>query len=271
MSSPLSGFTAVPNPQMLAFMPIQSYLMMYFAGAGWQIGKRKISAIPNTEFNKMSANDLLKGFTADLRETIPTLERSMNDVTPLIKVLIEQYGDFVREAIKALPEAIGNIFQQSGQLGQGQITNVRLSQGSQESARDRELYAGGPSLYEQDIQRQQQREVVSTAAANAARAREIALRNAAARERNERAEELLRQVPIVPQIPLRGLNETPAGRRAAGQSQILERLKLIKEISASAARINNPRNRPQQIAAEKINLRRLQQLLTNLLARYRFN
>ncbi len=105
MSSPITGFTAIPNPQMLAFMPIQSYLMMYFAGAGWQIGKRKISAIPNDKFNAMSANDLLKGFTADLRETIPTLERSMLDVTPLIKILIEQYGDFVKEAIAALPAA----------------------------------------------------------------------------------------------------------------------------------------------------------------------
>ncbi len=105
MSSPISGFTAVPNPQMLAFMPIQSFLMMYFAGAGWQIGKRKISAIPNDQFNKMSANDLLKGFTADLRETIPTLESSMNDITPLIEVLVKQYGEFIKEAINAVPHA----------------------------------------------------------------------------------------------------------------------------------------------------------------------
>ncbi len=103
MSSPLSGFTAVPNPQMLSFMPIQSYLMMYFAGAGWQIGKRKISAIPNDKFNKMSANDLLKGFTADLRETIPTLERSLQDVTPLVRILIEQYGEFMKEILKVTP------------------------------------------------------------------------------------------------------------------------------------------------------------------------
>ncbi len=109
MSLPLTGFTAVPNPQMLAFMPIQSYLMMYFAGAGWQIGKRKISAIPNDTFNKMSANDLLKGFTADLRETIPTLISSMNDVTPLVKVLIEQYGDFIKEVINVTPQVAQSI------------------------------------------------------------------------------------------------------------------------------------------------------------------
>ncbi len=105
MSSPLSGFTAVPNPQMLAFMPIQSYLMMYFAGAGWQIGKRKISAIPNPEFNKMSAKDLLEGFTADLRSTIPTLERSLQDITPLIETLIAQYGEFVTVALREIPQA----------------------------------------------------------------------------------------------------------------------------------------------------------------------
>ncbi len=110
MSSPISGFTAIPNPQMLAFMPIQSYLMMYFAGAGWQIGKRKISAIPNDQFNKMSANDLLKGFTADLRETIPTLERSLNDITPLIRTLIEQYGDFIKIAIATIPQVAKETF-----------------------------------------------------------------------------------------------------------------------------------------------------------------
>ncbi len=111
MSSPISGFTAIPNPQMLAFMPIQSYLMMYFAGAGWQIGKRKISAIPNDKFNKMSAKELLEGFTADLRSTIPTLERSLKDITPLITTLIEQYGDFVTIALKEIPQAAQGIIE----------------------------------------------------------------------------------------------------------------------------------------------------------------
>ncbi len=110
MSSPISGFTAIPNPQMLAFMPIQSYLMMFFAGAGWQIGKRKISAIPNDSFNRMSVNDLLKTFTADLKETIPTMERSLQDVTPLVRILVEQYGDFIRAAIDALPVTLQKAF-----------------------------------------------------------------------------------------------------------------------------------------------------------------
>ncbi len=109
MSSPISGFTAIPNPQMLAFMPIQSYLMMYFAGAGWQIGKRKVSAIPNDKFNPMTSTDLLKTFTADLRESIPELERSLQDITPLVEILIKQYGEFIKEIIDVTPEVAQNI------------------------------------------------------------------------------------------------------------------------------------------------------------------
>ncbi len=90
-------------------MPIQSYLMMYFAGAGWQIGKRKISAIPNDQFNKMSVNDLLKGFTADLRGSIPTMESSLNDVTRLIAPLMKQFGDFIKEAINVAPEVAQSV------------------------------------------------------------------------------------------------------------------------------------------------------------------
>ncbi len=124
MSSPISGFTAIPNPQMLAFMPIQSYLMMYFAGAGWQIGKRKISAIPNDQFNKMSAKQLLEGFTADLRSTIPTLRRSLEDITPLIAVLIEQYGDFIKIALEKIPQVAQDVV--TSQFSPGSLADILM-------------------------------------------------------------------------------------------------------------------------------------------------
>ncbi len=108
-------------------MPIQSYLMMYFAGAGWQIGKRKISAIPNKEFNKMSANDLLKGFTGDLRETIPTLEASLQDVTPLVRILIEQYGEFMKAILTVTPVVSKDVlFGDQGIFSPTQVGNKAL-------------------------------------------------------------------------------------------------------------------------------------------------
>ncbi len=274
MSSPISGFTAIPNPQMLAFMPIQSYLMMYFAGAGWQIGKRKISAIPNEEFNKMSANDLLKGFTADLREAIPTLESSMNDVTPLVKIMIQQYGDFVREAIKALPEAIGNIFSQSGQSGDSTITNVRLSQGSQQFQRDRELYAGGAlSQFQLDQERQVQRTESQKRQDIQDLANQRFIQNQLARQANAKARAILEQTrnPIVPQIARTNL----VGKKQAGQSQILERNKLIREINVAGEDWKNLQKSTSSFRdTNKVivikALRDLQQKLTNLLARYKF-
>ncbi len=113
MSSPISGFTAVPNPQMLAFMATQSFLMMQMAGAGWQYGKRKISAMKNEEFNILTLQNLLKSETADVRAAIPTIIQSINDMTPLVGEIVAQYGDFIREIIKATPKLVSNIYQPS--------------------------------------------------------------------------------------------------------------------------------------------------------------
>ncbi len=119
MSLPISGFTAVPNPQMLAFMATQSFLMMQMAGAGWQFGKRKISAMTNIEFNKLSTNQLLSNETADVRKAIPTIEASMKDMTQLMAPIVAQYGDFIKEAIKGAGQGITNLL--GGQSDQIQV------------------------------------------------------------------------------------------------------------------------------------------------------
>ncbi len=110
MSSPISAFTAVPNPQMLAFMATQSFLMMQMAGAGWQYGKRKISAMKNQEFNALTVNSLLQKEVADVREAIPTIIKSIEDMTPMVGHIVAQYGDFIKEIIKAMPKVVENIY-----------------------------------------------------------------------------------------------------------------------------------------------------------------
>ncbi len=109
MSSPLSGFTAVPNPQMLAFMGAQSFVMMYQAGEGWQYGKRKISAMSNEDFNKLTPLKLLQNQSAVLRTAIGTIEKSMNDMTPMIRTIIRQYGDFLKEIVAVAPPVISDV------------------------------------------------------------------------------------------------------------------------------------------------------------------
>ncbi len=103
MSSPLSGFTAVPNPQMLAFMGAQSFIMMFQAGEGWQYGKRRISAMSNEDFNKLTPERLLQNQAATLRSSLGTIEKSMNDMTPMIATIIHQYGEFLKVVIRETP------------------------------------------------------------------------------------------------------------------------------------------------------------------------
>ncbi len=127
MPLPISGFTAIYNPQMMAMMPIQSALMMYEAGFFWQKGKRDASALTNEENNALTPIMAMKAMMQIRKDTVPLIAKSLDDMLPLTKILMTQFGDIVREAIKAAPEAIGNIFQQSYQGADNPygIQNVR--------------------------------------------------------------------------------------------------------------------------------------------------
>ncbi len=74
----------------------------------------------------MSAKQLLEGFTADLRGTIPTLERSLNDITPLIRTLIEQYGDFVKIALDVIPQVAQDVV--TSQFSKGSFADWLMKQ-----------------------------------------------------------------------------------------------------------------------------------------------
>ncbi len=110
MSSPLSGFTAIPNPQMLAFMGAQSFIMMFQAGEGWQYGKRRISAMSNEEFNELTPELVLEKQAVVLKNSLATIEQSMNNMTPMVGTIVKQYGDFIAQVINNLPEAAKNAF-----------------------------------------------------------------------------------------------------------------------------------------------------------------
>ncbi len=257
MSSPLSGFTAIPNPQMLAFMPIQSYLMMYFAGAGWQIGKRKISAIPNDEFNKMSANDLLKGFTADLRQTIPTMEQSLQDITPLVETLIRQYGDFARKIIDVLPEVAKELVDPT--LSQAQIGFEKLFHRLTTSPFPSLPKAGGAHA---DDFISSSKNVLQQQAIDKQKAFEIQ------RERDRIASipgriAFSKTKQPVPQVNVKF-------KKAAGQSQIMERKRLINLIAIATVDLKKTSGDTNLRAQKVAQIRRFQQSLVNLLERYRF-
>lgn len=267
MSSPISGFTAIPNPQMLAFMPIQSYLMMYFAGSGWQYGKRKISAMSNEQFNAMTPEGLLQQHSIELKNMLPTLDKTLNDVSPLIATLIEQYGDFIREAIKAIPQAVTNIFQPATTIGGGGTQTQGLAFAKiqlQQYIDQLEQEKAGSEQTEFSASKQKSRKQ---------RVDDINIRNAMAKSADRAKAGVFGN--LKPQLAL-----GTTRKRKAGHSQKLERILLIKQISdlgksirltsKSKASRSNPKNKARIIFQKTQIMKQKQQMLINLQARYSF-
>ncbi len=80
-------------------MGSQSAVMMKMAGEQWQYGKRRISAMTNEEFNKLTPIKLYEIETSELRAMIPLMQESMRDMnklTPIIVTeMIKMFEDFV--------------------------------------------------------------------------------------------------------------------------------------------------------------------------------
>ncbi len=285
MSSPISGFTAIPNPQMLAFMPIQSYLMMYFAGSAWQFGKRKISAMSNDEFNKLDMKTLLEQHTIELKSVIPTLERSLNDITPLIGVLIEQYGDFIKEAIRAIPQALQNAIG-----GGGEFSNIPTSSGLGPTQTASFLHyfktlsdATKTNISSKsglgDYENTEAKRIALQAEFNKEFAKQKLLLEA-----QIKAEARADIREFTPQL---GIIESQSialhGKKKAGQSQILERAKLINQIQlfeneirsiikkiATATSGLSKTNYQNRLKGRQLLKQQSQQALANLQGRYQF-
>ena len=66
---------------MMPFMAGQSMLMGDAFGKSYQYGKRKISAMSNEEFNKLTPTDLAQDITADFTALIPELKIAMAQST----------------------------------------------------------------------------------------------------------------------------------------------------------------------------------------------
>ncbi len=273
MSSPISGFTAIPNPQMLAFMPIQSYLMMYFAGSGWQYGKRKISAMSNEEFNKLTPEQLLQQHSIELKNMLPTLERSLNDVTPLVRILIEQYGDFIKAALQAIPQAVqnagipiltGHAKEDYDKAAFDWLKNLFPSMPDAEAHKivEEQIKSGGNLGFTTGGSQKIDFGGQSLAEFNKLKAEKAAQLVADLANRPKVIQQF-GDTTINPQVSV------TVTKRPAGQSAKLERKKLISAIS-NYAKLWQAATTNKERDSWKARLQSAQQQLTNLLARFTF-
>ncbi len=102
MVLPISGFMPVPLAMMIPFMFMQSIMMGYGFGTGFQYSKRKISAMSNEEFNKTTMKDEANKMFAAYTKIIPDLETSIRESKDLQVTIVEEMVKIPAHLLNAL-------------------------------------------------------------------------------------------------------------------------------------------------------------------------
>jgi len=99
----LSGFLPIPLAMMIPFMGAQSLVLGKQFGEGFQYGKRKISAMSNEEFNKLTPAKLAQDNAEELKQMIPSMKGAITDMRSFQSFIVKE----LIETVKQLP---GDIF-----------------------------------------------------------------------------------------------------------------------------------------------------------------
>ncbi len=267
MVLPVSGFLPVPLPMMIPFMGAQSLVIGKMFGEGFQYGKRKISAMPNAEFNKLTFDDMMSNARAEMHASIPTMQAAIKDMLPLVETIVEEFTRYLTKVIQAAPKELGSIVNVAAHAA---LPHEEPEQGSlSQIFPDQFRTITSQTEFGGDVPPPVKISTVPGLTVKEAQARAIQLQ-----KDYLSALEKTRLAGIRGRTELRKISQpVPVGvkwTKNAGQSQIMERNKLINVIRYLSGRLNTRNFSPNQIKNNARKLRDNQQLLVNLLARYRF-
>ncbi len=99
-------FAPLPLAMMMPFMAGQSMMMGDAFGKSYQYGKRKISAMSNEDFNKLTIRDLANDIQADFNNIIPPLSQAVRQSSVFQSLIIQEMG----KIIKTLPAELTQFF-----------------------------------------------------------------------------------------------------------------------------------------------------------------
>ncbi len=116
MVLPISGFLPVPLPMMIPFMGAQSLVIGKMFGEGFQYGKRKISAMSNEEFNKLTFESMMSNAREEIKASIPSMQAAMQDMAPLVDTVVREFFNYISQVTKIVTGTGEgpNIFEQEG-------------------------------------------------------------------------------------------------------------------------------------------------------------
>ncbi len=281
MVLPVSGFLPVPLPMMIPFMGAQSLVIGKMFGEGFQYGKRKISAMPNEEFNKLTFETMMSNARDEMQASIPTMIQAMQDMKPMVAAVIHEFTNYLSLVIQAAPDTAGQVVtdiahtiapHEGEQIPAGHTEELNIFETIAEQfphiheagATDlqqkitiplnRGFTTGGSQAFDTSGQ--------SLAEFNRLKAVEAA-RLVAARANRPKQIQQFGSTKIKAQV------SRDVTKRPAGQSAKKERLLLINEINKWTLKWKQEKRIGIKNAWAK-NIKHNQQLLTNLLARFRF-
>jgi len=113
----LSGFLPIPLAMMIPFMGAQSLVLGKQFGEGFQFGKRKISAMTNEEFNKITPQKLAQNNADELRQMIPSMKQSIQDMRDFQSFIVHE----LIATAKQLPDDIFKAAVSEGSLASNVI------------------------------------------------------------------------------------------------------------------------------------------------------
>ncbi len=233
---PVSGFLPVPLPMMIPFMGAQSLVIGKMFGEGFQYGKRKISAMSNDEFNKLTFEDMMSNARTELKASIPTINASLQDMDEMVEVVVNEFLKYIGLVTKTVIETTGEkAFQIADTAAHAAGTHLPFGHEVAEAPPpvDSEPITPGGVLRSPPVE-------------------------------FPKSKIILKQ-PVIPNVKF---------KRKAGQTQILERKKLIKQIAVAGqllkAGLSSPYITKNSLRLRKQSLLRFQQQLVELLARFSF-
>ncbi len=107
---------------MIPFMGAQSLVLGKAFGEGFQYGKRRISAMTNEEFNRLTPSDIAKQSRTELQQMIPSMQDAITDMRDFQSFIVKE----LIATAKQLPD---DIFQGvTGQAGNASSDSNLLSQ-----------------------------------------------------------------------------------------------------------------------------------------------
>ncbi len=214
-------------------MGAQSLVIGKMFGEGFQYGKRKISAMTNEEFNKLTFEDMMSNARIELRNSIPTMNAALQDMKPMVDIVVREFLQYINEVSKTLQAVtVTGLEQGAHALG----THVPGAHP------DASLPAVTPLPPGPSIQ-----QPFSPS----------------------------HPTPFTPTEPKKGVTQTNVsifGLPKAGQTQKLERNKIIQQIAKLGLQVSKPnkgiKNWQFKLQFAKAELKRRQDALKKLLAAY---